>query len=362
MCRSKNVLHVCAALDGGGIEKVIFNQISYDNSQMYEYTIIKHTEKRGILEDALELKGCTIFYVPKKRQGVIQYIKNMKKIIQEQQIDIFHCHQGHTSYLPLMIAKFCDVSLCIAHGHTCYYRERILAHVYRVIATFLTILYADVLLACSKEVKRWMWHDHKKAHVILNGVASKDYAFDQEKRDRYRNMFQLEDCFVIGCVSRLHHDKNHLFLLQIMKELLSHKANAMLVMVGNGEMKEKILEMSEQLELSSHVLLLDGRNDIADIMNMFDVFALPSLYEGLGIVYLEAQLNALPTFASDLVPRDSKRTDLIQYLPLSQDIWVQALKKGKRRALTMQEQKSLMEVDVKYQIISINKRYEEALI
>ena len=132
---------------------------------------------------------------------------------------------------------------------------------------------------------------------------------------------------VIGHVGRMDKGKNQLFLLDVFAKYIKNNLDARLVMVGDGEDYLKITNKIKELRLEDYVLLLGVRQDINQLYSMFDVFVFPSLYEGLGIVLIEAQVNGLTCLTSDTVPRTTKISNGIKYLPLN-DIegWVKELK------------------------------------
>ena len=139
------------------------------------------------------------------------------------------------------------------------------------------------------------------------------------------------------CVARLSEQKNHAMLLEIFKKIENLKKNAILVLIGNGELEEKIRRLVNEYEMNSSVLFLGARDDVRLLYNAADVFVLPTLYEGLGIVFLEAQINGLPCITSKkVVPVDVVLTELIEQVDLSSktDQWAEeTIKISEKRAL-----------------------------
>ena len=154
-----------------------------------------------------------------------------------------------------------------------------------------------------------------KYKIINNAIDISKYAYNSTVRDKYRKDLGLEGKLVIGNVGRFHFQKNHLFLIEIFKGIVDNNKNAILLLVGQGEDEKKIKAKVKEYSLEKNVKFLGARDDVNNIMQAMDIFLLPSLFEGLGIVLIEAQATGLPCFTSNkVVP---KKLGLQNYLNLS---------------------------------------------
>ena len=157
----------------------------------------------------------------------------------------------------------------------------------------------------------------KYYRVIHNAINIKQFAYNQQKRDSLRRDLGIENKLVIGNVGRFHFQKNHEFLIRIFAEIHKRNKQSVLLLVGQGELEADIREQVRRLHLEEHVSFLGLRNDVSDLMSAMDVFLFPSVFEGLGIVAIEAQASGLPCIVSTEVPQDAKVTDRIKFIPLS---------------------------------------------
>ncbi len=156
-----------------------------------------------------------------------------------------------------------------------------------------------------------------KSEIVPNAIDIKKYLYNSNTRVSIRKMLKIEGKFVVGHVGRFSYPKNHEFLIDIFAEIRRINSNSVLILVGDGEEKEKIIEKVNYLGLRNHVLFMGVRSDIPDLMHAMDVFLLPSRFEGLPVVLIEAQAAALPCVASkDVIPEEVNVTGLIKFLSL----------------------------------------------
>lgn len=164
--------------------------------------------------------------------------------------------------------------------------------------------------------------------IIHYGIEVKKFCFSKEKRDYWRKKLHLEDCLVIGCIGRLCYQKNHEFLLEIFKEINKKERNAKLLIIGRGELENEIRNMIQNQQLEDKTLLMGVRDDVNELLNAMDLFLLPSRYEGLGIVFVEAQANGLRCYTSaGVVPREANVCGNVTFIPLSKPakIWAETI-------------------------------------
>ncbi|SJN37874.1 Glycosyltransferase [Marinilactibacillus psychrotolerans 42ea] len=162
-----------------------------------------------------------------------------------------------------------------------------------------------------------------KVHLINNGIDCDKFNFNPETRAKVRKALKVNDKFVVGHVGRFANEKNHSFLIDTFVEIYKEKNNSVLVLAGDGELLDSLKEKVLRLGIKNNVLFLGSRNDINEIMQAMDVFILPSTFEGLGIVAIEAQAVGLPCYVSDRVPEAVGITELVSHVSLkhSPKIW-----------------------------------------
>ncbi|MEA4971553.1 putative glycosyltransferase EpsF [bioreactor metagenome] len=314
------ILHIAAGLDAGGVEKLLWeycSRIQSDDSSVI-FDFVTHEKTVGLIEKKLLASGNKVFYVTPKSENIFRYIREICIIMKNGQYYVVHCHQGYTSFLPMLLAFMFGVKCRIAHTHMAYISK---VSKLRRPFTFLTKLFATELFACSNEAAKWTWGANTLDKVIImkNAINIKLYLYNDDTRRQISKKLGLEGKFVVGNIGRLLYQKNHKFLIEIFSEIKKLKKNAILLLIGNGDLKSEIKEQIKVLNLDDSVIFLESVNDAYNYYNIMDVFVLPSRYEGLGIVNIEAQANGLLCFASEgVIPKDAKVSELLTFVPLDE--------------------------------------------
>lgn len=322
------VLHTIPALDGGGADRILYD---YTTRMMdeFQFDFIVHTDYVGILETELISKGCRIFHIPPLHENKNEYKRRIEEIIRDGKYDIIHVSQGYRGLFFLYYAKKYGVKTRIAHSHMAYIPESLKEKIIRNISTVFVKYLATNLFACGNDAAKWMWgkkaFHHDKVFIMKNAIDTKRFAFSEDKRSQIRKEFNVEGKFVIGNVARFSYQKNHEFLIHTFSEIKKSRENAVLMLVGRGELESDVKKQVEELGIQDSVIFTGVRNDVPDLLNAMDVFALPSRFEGLPVILVEVQANGLPTLVSEHVTREIDICTNINYLPLSIEQWVESL-------------------------------------
>lgn len=327
------VLHFCCALDGGGVEKLLldyYRRIDHNNIQ---FDFIIAAKREGILEKEFRHMGAEIYRFHNTHSYNVKYLVFLRNIIRNGHYDAIHCHGGSWDFVPLLIAKIEGVPIRIAHSHLANVPQLSLCrHLKRCLTTYVAKFCSTALFACGKDAAIWMWgkkaYNNGNVHIMTNAIDTKRFEYSEEKRNKIRAELGLEGKFVVGNVARLVYQKNHEFMIKIFAEIRKIRNDAFLMLVGRGELEEEIRNQVASSGLGDSVLFMGVRDDVPDLLNAMDVFVLPSRYEGLGIVYIEAQANGLCCFGTDEgVPHEAALTDTMTFLSekLSPEIWAEAI-------------------------------------
>ncbi len=224
------------------------------------------------------------------------------------------------SGLILREAKKAGMPIRISHSHNTQSEGGLATKIYKWYAGQFINLNATNLVACSNSAGKWLFSEEsKKALILKNGIEQELFTFSPKIRSQIREELKLDDgIFVIGHVGRFCHQKNHSMLIDIFARFNERHRNSILILVGDGPLRNEIERKIKNLNLVGKVRLLGIRSDIYRLLQAFDTFAFPSLHEGLPVSLIEAQGSGLPCLISDQISREVDMEDgLIEFLPLN---------------------------------------------
>ena len=310
------VLHVVGRMDRGGTEALIMSLLRKADRTQFQYDIVEQTEDICSHDQEIQTLGSSIYRCPTiSLLGLSEYRKWWRRFFAEHdEYRIVHGHSRGSAPIYLQEAKRAG-RITIAHCHNNSYGKGIKGVIRRIWQTPLRDL-ADINLACSYDSGISQYGRGGKFIVINNGIESEKFAFDSKKRAEMRTLLAVEKNYVVGNVARFVEQKNHVFLLEIFKELLKIEPSAVLLLIGSGPLEKKIRLLAEEMHITDSVIFSGEHSNIADFYQAMDVFVLPSLFEGLGIVNIEAQCTGLPCIVSDTVAAEAKITDLLRNISL----------------------------------------------
>lgn len=313
------VLHVVGKMHRGGIETFLMNVYRRLDRDKIQFDFLCFTREEGYYDKEIYELGGRIFYAVSRRENIKKNKQDIYNIlIEHPEIKVLHLHLSSCSYIaPLFIAKKAGVKVRIAHSHNtrCAGIFRNITHVFN--KQRLRSCATD-FFACSNAAGEWMFPSKswKKGKVLANGIESALYSFDLQKRIRMRKMLGVDNAFVLGYVGRFAEQKNMLFICEIFKILCARYDDIMLLLVGEGGLHEEMDEFFKKEKLIDRVIYTGIVENVHDYLQAMDIFVLPSLFEGLGIVAIEAQASGLNTLLSDKVPIEAFITSLAYALPI----------------------------------------------
>lgn len=322
----KNVLIYAERWCSGGIESLISNLVSNLDKSKFNIKILVSQKETSIYDDLLDNIKIEEILKEKVENPFVRMFKTIikfKKTIKNKTIDVIHINiYNGVGMIYAYLAHKLGIKNIIVHAHNNgidndKFKIKLILH---KICKTLFSKYANYYIACSNEAARFCYNipNDKKMIIINNGIDVERFKYDDNKRNEYRKEFGVKDNFVIGNVARLVEQKNPEFLLDIFAEIKKIKNNSKLIMVGSGTLEKKIKQKMQKAKLENDVIMLKERNDINNILQVFDIFCLPSKYEGLGIVTIEAQACGLKCVVSDMVPDAVKITPNIISIPLEE--------------------------------------------
>lgn len=302
------VLQVVTHMNRGGLETMIMNYYRQIDREKVQFDFLTHrpeSEKKDYNDEILALGG-RIFHLPKLNPFSPFYLKQVHLFFRNHpEYKIIHVHLDCMSSVILKIAEMEGVPVRIAHSHSSN-QDKNLKYLLKVIYKRSIKKYATHLFACGETAGKWMFGTDN-FHIISNAINTKDYTFNVKERKHIRDEFHLKnDDYVIGHVGRFSVVKNQTFLLNVFEYISKIHQNVKLILVGEGTEFLHIKKLVQKKGLEESVIFTGLRKDVNKLMQAMDVFVFPSLYEGVPVALIEAQVANLPCIVSDKVSCDSK--------------------------------------------------------
>lgn len=313
------VLHVVGRMDRGGTEALLMSLLRTLDTNKYQYDFVEQTNDTCDYDQEIISLGSKIYRCPHiSAKSIGIYRKWWRDFYQQHpEYQIIHGHSRGSAPVYLDEAKRAG-RVTIAHCHNNSHGKGVKGAI-RYLWQLPLRHVADYNLACSYDSGISQYGKHGRFEVIKNGIQSEKYIWNPQIRDKIRQEFSIEDCFVVGNVARFEEQKNHKFLIHIFKEIIELRPDAILLLVGKGTKEQEIRQLADKLGVDNSIIYTGVRSDVNELLQAMDVFVLPSLFEGLGIVNIEAQAAGLPCFTSDkVVAPEVKITDLLHFISLDQ--------------------------------------------
>lgn len=316
------ILQIIGIAAGGGVEAVILNYYEHIDRSKVQFDFIVHKDSKIDITARVEALGGCVYKVTPYYKNPLAFTREINRVIRKNHYRIVYSNMNTLSAFPLLAAWLAGVPVRILHNHSTSSpgetKRNIMKYILRPFARF----FANHYLACSQLAAVWMYGkdlaDSGKVTVINNAIDLSKYAFHPEKRKTLRKALGLGDEFVVGHVGRFMFQKNHAFLLDAFAAALKKKPHMVLLLIGDGPLRLKMEEKVQQLGIRAQVKFLGLRSDVQDLYNVMDLFVLPSHYEGLPVVGVEAQANGLSSLFSKAVTRETKLTKNAVFFDLSQ--------------------------------------------
>lgn len=315
------VLQVLGGLFHGGAEAMIMNLYRNVDTRVVQFDFLVHTDQEGVFDKEILDRGGVIHHAPVyKGINHFDYKAWWKTFLrQHPEYGCIHFHIRGTSAIAIPICKRLGRTTII-HAHSTSNGKSLVSFIKGLFQLSLR-RDADYLFACSEPAGRWLFGQKAlqapNFHLWKNAIDTSTYQFSQDTRNRIRSELGLEDSFVVGHIGRFIDAKNHGFLLEIFQEVLKREPHAKLLLIGDGPNRKATEEKVELLKLGQAVIFAGFRSDVPQILQSMDVFLFPSLFEGLGIVVVEAQASGLACVVSKEVPGEVKLTELVEFASLA---------------------------------------------
>lgn len=324
------VLHVMSGF-GGGISSFILNKAKYFNNQSMHFDVITFDNVSQEFLEAINNTGGDVYRIPNpKIVGIKQYYEEVNQIMASLPKNTFvHCHiTGYRAIPFYLIAKKNKLKYFGIHAHTTGTLESINTPKSKMIRGINNTI-ASHRISCGRKATSYLFGEKyvedEKTLYIPNSIDPT--LFLEELNITKETMLgnQYKDKFVIGHIGRFRSVKNHMFMLEIIEKLSETQLDFVWIFAGDGDDFEKIKSMTIERGLSEQVIFLGRRNDIPALLQIMDIFVLPSIYEGFPTVAVESQASGTQTILSDTITREvDLGLELIHFLPIDDSAeWVE---------------------------------------
>ena len=355
------ILHCVNNMHRAGLETMLMNYYRNIDRECVQFDFLMHREARSDYDDEIEALGGRIYRAPRLYpQNYPAYFRYMKSFFQEHpEYKIVHSHIDAMSYLPLLAAKKAEVPVRIAHSHSTgidldmkYPLKQLFRHGLGSVATNC--------FACGTKAGDFLFRG-KEYTVIPNAIDAAQFNRDNVVREKKRQELCLSDRLVIGHVGRMSYPKNHEFLLHLFSALLQKRPDAVLLLVGTGEKERELRAKVEYLGIGPSVMFLGNRDDVGELYQTMDVFILPSHFEGVPLVGIEAQFAGLACLFSRGVPEEVSFSQANRFLDLSEPVttWVDTVLE--LAAMPKTDSVICSDYDIVSAAVSLQARYFELI-
>lgn len=313
-----------SAMDAGGAETFLMKVYRNIDKSKFQMDFLCASLKEGFYEKEILSLGGKIYHIEPKNKGFIKNFTSTYKIVKENKYNhVLKTSQQSLAAIDLLAAKFAGARTRVFRSSNAglvnpTFKDKILQNIF----SFLPKHIANVRIAPSTEAAEYVFGKDcikkGKAQILHNGLDLAYYSFSTEGRNRIRKELNIEDKLVIGHIGRFNKQKNHSFLIDIFNEIHKINNNAVLLLVGDGELKDEVINKVEKLELSNNIFFLGVRKDIPDILSAMDIFVFPSYFEGMPNAIIEAQATGLSCLISDSITSEAIINDNVKALSLNE--------------------------------------------
>lgn len=306
---------------GGGVEAVTINYYRNIDKNKVQLDFICDEDSTNIPYEEIERMGGKVIIIPSYSKP-FKYHKALKRVLKEGNYKIIHSNINTLSVFSLFAAKCAGVPVRIAHSHSTTNKKEKKKNLMKQVLRPFSKVFATDYMCCSELAGRWLFgnkeYDKGNVYLLNNAIDLDKFKYNESLRKKKRKELGIkDDTLVIGHIGRFVAQKNHDFLIDIFNEIHKKNNNSILLLAGQGPLMEDIKNKVKELNLDDNVKFLGQRNDANELYQAFDVFLLPSLYEGLPVVGVEAQAAGLLCYLSDDMTKETKVLDITKFMSLN---------------------------------------------
>jgi len=289
----------------GGIETYLHKLCTHIDREKFKFDFLVTGFDKPCFYDEFLKMGSGFHFVTPRGKNPVKNRKEINKILEKEKYDIVHCNLNSLSYIYPALAALKNDIPTIIHSRNAGIKSSKISQILHNINFKKLPKEKITMLAVSSEAGNWMFGEETKFRVINNGIYTDKYCYNQDARIKTREKLKLQkQDKVLVNVGALKEQKNHEFLLEILKKLIETEANYKLLLVGKGNLENKLKEYAENMNIINNIIFLGSIDNVAEVLSAADVFVFPSLYEGFPNAVLEAQASGLPCVISDTITNE----------------------------------------------------------
>lgn len=326
----KKIIVVGGMSKNGGISHYIVN--TYDkliNFDEFDFNFVSETGSHDF-DSFFQKKKVKFNLICPFWRNPLKYIFEWKNYLKENssaEAIHFHYDKLYFKWIPVMLAKHYGLNRIIVQSHNSQFEGNSILKLLNAIGKKIVANCATDFLAVSEKAGKFMFSTDFK--IIPSGINTSKYMFSEKNRDEIRQLNNWTNKVVIGNVGRMTKQKNQLFLLRAFaKTRLTTKINLHLVIVGEGNLRNELLSVVNELDLNKNVTFLPYTKNIEKLYSAFDLFCFPSIYEGLGLALVEAETNGLECIVSDEIPLEAVINDQCQLVKIEENLWITTIRES----------------------------------
>lgn len=321
MKEKMKVAEFVSRMEFGGVETILLNYaLHFKNKEQLELHIITQDINDENCIRQFKENGFIVHVVTHKRKSILKHVKKIYEILRYEKFDVVHSHMTLTNFYVLFLAQFLGVSLRISHAHSAYSTSGIKKRFAYFILKKLNRISSNSWMACGYEAAYFLYGEKAiqegKVHIVKNAVNLDSFRYSDEVREKIRKKYNMGNRLCVGHVGRFMAVKNHDFVLKIFKEILKLRNDAVLLLVGDGELRDHIHQYADELNIGDKIIFTGNIVNMNEVYQAMDVFLLPSFYEGLPVVSIEAQASGLPCLISDNVDHRCAITSCVKFMSI----------------------------------------------
>ena len=359
------VLQVGLGPNPGGIENCIMNYYRHIDREKFQFDFADIYGEGLAFEEEISGLGGKIWKFLRFKKHPFLFLKEFSRVLESESYDLIHINLlSAANILPVLIAHKKKKGKVIVHCHNSGIPagtlRRLLHHVNRPILRKI----AEYKWACGQNAGNWMWGDRfPSKDIVCNAIDREKYSRNDHDRELLRKQLNIqENETLLGFVGRLEEQKNPLFLLEILKELSVVGSKYKLLLLGDGSFRAEMQNRAKDLFLEEKVIFLGIQKEVAQWYSAMDFFLLPSFFEGLPVVAIEAQAGGLPCFLSDSITKETDISGNITFLSIRQGgkVWAEAIREADTKK-TVENMDFPEEYDIFYAVRNLEEKYMELM-